>query len=243
MTDGEQKIPYEPTTKRRFELSHDEFSRERVRALLKAHRQLKEEIPFYAGMTLFGSLSKGKELTEDTATFTDLDIFAFLDRESFKETIKEFEHNDQFKEYFEKVYMKHPMHSASDMNRVRDSNIETAAEYFIKHRIQSIIEAETKKSVPEKLVKVETEFISLNDETGQSIFGAVIFHDEWMRDFGYFKDAELANFQSIAAPFFYDIGNGLRKYREDYMRKLLSPPLDEANKHWKLSVDAMKTWE
>jgi hypothetical protein len=64
-----------------------------------------------------------------------------------------------------------------------------------------------------------------------------------MENFGHWGDADLASYLHIAAPFFFDIGNGLRKYRESYMKKLLSLPESEAEGLWQKNVTAMKTWE
>jgi len=64
-----EKIPYE-RTERRFEISPDEISRERFKFIKREiFDKLREEFPGVINMTIWGSLSKGKELTGDCLCF------------------------------------------------------------------------------------------------------------------------------------------------------------------------------
>ena len=60
----EIKNKYIPSSDKRFEISSDVFSRERINAVKETYKILKNEIPFFAGITVYGSLSKGKKLDE-----------------------------------------------------------------------------------------------------------------------------------------------------------------------------------
>lgn len=77
-----EKIAYTPSENKRFEISPDPFSRERVQALHAAYNQLRAEIPDVSiAFTLGGSLAKGKVLTEETAKAADIDLHYFIDKD------------------------------------------------------------------------------------------------------------------------------------------------------------------
>jgi len=80
-----EKIPYE-RTERRFEISPDEISRERFKFIKREiFDKLREEFPGVINMTIWGSLSKGKELTPETAFASDIDMSVFIDTDKIKE--------------------------------------------------------------------------------------------------------------------------------------------------------------
>lgn len=244
MTDNEPKTPYAPTTARRFELSHDEYSRERVRALLKAYRTLKGEVPFFAGITLYGSLSKGKKLTGETAPSTDIDLFAFIDVDLYEATISNFEQeNEEFQKKVKYVSKHDPaMRSLYNVEEVRRENVRKAAQAFIEDRITEIMLAELKQQgLSSDKISIETDFINIRDDDNDSISNKILAHNLTV-DSGLPGPKE-ENLLFVAAPFFYDIGGGLRKYREAFMKKLLAEPADVAEEQWKIVVEAMKTWE
>lgn len=76
---NEEKVSYKPSQTKRFEISHDPISRERITALTTTIKELRRKHPFVAGAILFGSLSKGKQLDENTADKSDVDFTIYLD--------------------------------------------------------------------------------------------------------------------------------------------------------------------
>ncbi|GEM_PF-4624549 len=239
---SEEKVPYSPSEARRFDLSHDEYSRERVKSLLTAYRTLKEELPFFAGLSVFGSLSKGKALTVETAQETDIDVFAFIDNDKYKETIYDFENTPEFQEFFQE-YMKKPQYSAMDMERVRADNVRSATERFLEKRLKQLVsQGITNQPVDEEKVSVETGFIAIEDKP-HSLYNHVAIRDEIAEAGRGLADIELAVDLPIAGAFFYDIGGGLTPYRKEFFKKLLSEPEEVAEKHWQTAVNAMKAWE
>lgn len=72
------KIPYIPSEIKRFDISEDEFSRERLRAVLEVYRELKKVFPSI-GFSLYGSLTKGKVLDEMSKTRSDIDLAVYVD--------------------------------------------------------------------------------------------------------------------------------------------------------------------
>lgn len=79
------KAPYEPSKMKRFEISEDEHSRERLRAVLEIYRELKEVFPSI-GFSLYGSLTKGKVLDETTKDISDIDLAVYVDRDELLRT-------------------------------------------------------------------------------------------------------------------------------------------------------------
>src|SRR3989338_7564002 len=80
------KESYTPS-ERRFEISKDQFSRERIKKLMEVYRGLQEEFPgMHFAFSLFGSLSKGRELTTENVADTDVDLFCFYDSDDLYES-------------------------------------------------------------------------------------------------------------------------------------------------------------
>lgn len=236
----EVKVPYEPTLKRRFELSQDPFTQERVQSLLTAYRELKRDVPFFAGITAFGSLTKGKVLNADSAKKTDIDLFLFVDREKYDAMIGEFIERDEFKKIYDEVVAHRPAALGSS-EFVRFSNIERAVNEYLNERIKRIVEASIdSERRPDTLIEYGAgpfDFISSNSDEPESIFG-------WVTDdFGGPPASSLEENLFIAGPLLFDIGGGMRVYRESFMQKMMSLPPDEQNRHWKTTVTAMKEWE
>ncbi|HSW48254.1 MAG TPA: hypothetical protein VLG67_04190 [Candidatus Saccharimonadales bacterium] len=223
MGNVETKIRYQPPEIRRFEVSQDPFSRERLRALLTTNRTLKQEIPFYAGMTLFGSLSKRKVLTAETAPSADIDVVTFMDTDIYDATISDFETDSRFQEYL-KEHGRHVTPNKIGLRR--------AAGSFIQRRVSDLVSIETSNPV-----NVRTSIQEITDDT---LFKSVEarkgnrIHTNHPGSFGAFNPASF---------FFLDIGNGLRKYREKFMEKLLTLSPVDAESSWQIVLKSMKKWE
>lgn len=250
MDSSERKFSYTPTTKRRFEISNDTYSRERLRGLLETYRQLKEEIPFFAGMMLHGSLSKGKQLTAENAPHTDVDLLAYMDNEKYEELITEFENsNPAFKEFAEWAIAKHPRvlagHSRTQ-DDVRPDNLEHATEMWIQKRIENILANNSSSGdlLHSGKVSVELRSISMDHKSVYSIFATITRFEEFL-EVHELEEEDFAHefYYHIAAFFKFDIGNGLAPYRRAFMKHMLTLSEEEREKHWGIVVRAMKYWE
>lgn len=77
---------YIASTEKRFQISNDNESRERIGALHNAYKELCKEMPdIPLGFSLFGSLSKGRFLDEDQATRSDIDLIIYADLDNTEE--------------------------------------------------------------------------------------------------------------------------------------------------------------
>lgn len=229
MDDVETKVPYDPTEKRRFEISQDEFSRERIKGLLTAHKKLKEEIPFYAGMTLFGSLSKGKVLDAESAPKTDIDIVAFIDNDQYEATIDEFEkNNEEFREY-----LAEKLNSLTfDRDLDRSEKVKEIIRYYIGEKVDKLVRNNVEsENLGKDNARAFIEFVDQNADHA-SLFERV--SDEYLDSRKLF---------TIAATFFYDIGGDMKSYRETTLKNLLSLPPEEGERRWQVIADQMKGWE
>lgn len=236
---GETKVPYEPTLKRRFELSQDPFTQERVKALLRAHRELKRDVPFFAGMTAFGSLTKGKVLDAESAKATDVDLFLFVDVDKYESMIDGFINRPDITELYKSVF-EHRREGSNVSDHERQSRIELVVNTYLSRKVSGIMnDSIIPDRRPSSLVHLDGafEFISADSEEPFSIFS-------WVEDdFGGPPASPLEDNIVIAGPLLFDIGGGMRPYREAFMKKMLTLPKDKQDEYWKLTVNAMRIWE
>ncbi len=81
-------MPYEPSRTKRFEISADAISRERLKTLHGAYQDWKQKLPEVGiGFTLYGSLSKGKVLDAESAKHSDVDVRLFIDQQDIERSL------------------------------------------------------------------------------------------------------------------------------------------------------------
>lgn len=85
------KIEYEPTHTKRFEISKDSYSRERLKAIVDTTKELRARYSFVVGTTIFGSLSKGKSLDAQSAERSDIDVIIFINEHQALENFEKLE--------------------------------------------------------------------------------------------------------------------------------------------------------
>lgn len=244
MPDREQRAPYAPTTRRRFELSHDTLSHERVRALLDTYREMKEEVPFFAGLTLFGSLSKGKRLTPTSAQQTDIDLFVFFDRDAIQAHLPWLVENPDFQTFFQQYFM----HSSLGKSLRKVASPEQllhqyAPQEYVLSKTREKIIRHTHGSVINLENSIHIKGLSLQNDSPHSIYGWIQQNDRDLTIPGRIGAVLPQSYLHTVAPFFYDIGGGLRPYREGFLRKLAELPEKEGNRIWAKFVLALHVWE
>lgn len=80
-----ESVPYRPQEGKRFHVSPDRYSRERLYRLRDAVVELDAMFPsLRIGCTLFGSLAKGRPLDAHTASHADVDVFVLYDSATFR---------------------------------------------------------------------------------------------------------------------------------------------------------------
>lgn len=79
------KIPYSPSQEKRFEVSEDEYSRERLKVAELFYDKMKQIFDVSIGLVLFGSLAKGKKLNHETKESADIDLTLFVDLDEYQD--------------------------------------------------------------------------------------------------------------------------------------------------------------
>lgn len=96
-----RKIPYDSHKTKLFHVSEDEWSRERIRALKEAADIFVRTLPFEVGIGLYGSLAKGKTLTEGTVEYSDVDIQIFLEESGIQVNLSALQQSAFFRKWYE----------------------------------------------------------------------------------------------------------------------------------------------
>jgi hypothetical protein len=79
------KIPYSPSQEKRFDVSGDEYSRERLKVAELFYDKMKQIFDVSMGLVLFGSLVKGKTLNNETKESADIDLTLFVDLDEYQD--------------------------------------------------------------------------------------------------------------------------------------------------------------
>ena len=116
-----KKIPYIPSQDYRYELSEDEFSRKRFRILMEIFKELQAKIPqIPISFCMFGSLTKGKVLTAETAKYADVDLEIKYDREALDSLVSAKEKKGVIEKlkFFTEIFIQEKMLEAKDSTKL-----------------------------------------------------------------------------------------------------------------------------
>jgi len=184
---NERKIPYEPSTKKRYEISKDSISRLRIEALKDIQHKLQAEFPVPISISVFGSLVRGKKLTNEIAYDTDVDFNLKFDEEAL-ESLPEEEKSKLISK------LKIPM-----------LNTYTIVVFFEK-RLKEELEKIREKL---KLKEVSEDKIFVNPINGRSIIEAINFAR-------YSEEKDVTDI-TLSSYFALSIGNAVKKYRDQFL--------------------------
>ncbi|MCW1930645.1 MAG: nucleotidyltransferase domain-containing protein [Candidatus Kerfeldbacteria bacterium] len=241
---------YRASERRRFEISRDPFSRERAVLLKQLYLELREQFPdVRIGFTLFGSLSKGKVLNAETAKTSDVDVHVFIDEHDLKKRGETLPSNDPFerlrrdldigaqqvRRQFSGDEMPMPVYHAGDP-------IDRYCSTMITHATRSRLSVPTSCAPQVHMIALNVE----GDRTRNDIFSRAMeaFLYNSMKE-GVKNRGLGASFLGappmpldIAAPWFLDIGGGMREYRQEFLRQIQGYP-----QYWEPIVAAMDAVE
>lgn len=236
MTVDRYKDHYASNTEKRWAISEDESSRERIRILKEVHDFFKREVPgITIAFTLFGSLSKGRKLDRSNAEKSDIDLQIFVD-------------SDELKQNFDEISRKHPETEfakflESYKSRKDDVILDNYAllKMFIKLSF-----AKRLKNVDQiKTLSYEIKEISLSDDHSISSEVTRMYKRRPVDD-----DPADGLWSVVMCRYFHlDVGGSMKKYKEDFYRQLaerLAKGGEEARKAkaiWSYLVMAMKVEE
>lgn len=240
---------YAASIEKRFHISSDEMSRQRIKVLHECFKKIKKTLPNVSvALVLGGSLSKGKTLTSENGSESDIDAWIVIDNDELL-----IEHSDLIKnnqeyahaqgrftttenilknahEYLKQLFIKTLNENKKEMGFNQDEKtLDGSFDYVIgisKQGSGSILDAignlEYYKS-PEAQTKNWGNFVfSSSEALGKKI-----------------KAAELR----IAIFFLLDIGGGLKKHRQLFLQELASHGLEFAELKWRIVRNAILVFE
>lgn len=210
---------YEPSKVKRFEISKDEESQERLKTVLYAFRALNRAVPeLQIGFSLFGSLSRGKKIDQGNEGSTDIDLCIFFNDEVLKDfdVFKSVYQNIEkliygVNEPFDDNYYKNTSLSA------RDSKIGLMISLYLMRKIG-------------KKYDLQYFFQKINEE--------LILNDP-----DFFEDVYAVRNIYLIALFGLDVGGGLKKYQKKFVETLLKFDKVKRDMIWKRIAERLKTGE
>lgn len=230
--EGEEKVPYVPSQTKRFEISKDPYSQERLKALKATIGELREKEPLVVGAVLRGSLSKGKTLTPQTEGKSDVDLVVFIDADRIDEEYQRLleEDNEIFAESKE-----------GKMQSVRNYVKTTAEDIFTKHLMPQ-------SSFTDRLdFGFDTRPISLTEEHSMMETFDRLFEDQELETFNMDlesgADIDAFSYTNIAIPWLLDIGGGLKKYRQAFLSQLQQLEPTQRDLKWRTIINLVKLYE
>ncbi|MCA9364631.1 MAG: hypothetical protein KC736_01935 [Candidatus Moranbacteria bacterium] len=115
------KVSYEPSEKKRFEISKDEYSRERLETIKTFYEKMQHSFGIPMGVALSGSLAKGKELDAEKKDASDVDFTFYIDFDEYKQKyIENLGRNKDFLD-FESRRLDGVCHNSSDRKLLDES--------------------------------------------------------------------------------------------------------------------------
>lgn len=255
----EDKAPYEPSQRKRFEVSKDPYSRERLWALRDTIRELKLKHPFVVGAILFGSLSKGKQLNKDTVGQSDIDAVIYIDEDGARKEYPSLLEGEN-KLFSELVEVDNEIHADYDGRTNDEKMYELIGTY-----VNALAEDSIRGRLPHhKLFKQHSIGIGINTKS-ISIKGQNSINQTFERVFFSYlapngsklerlkraiKDLEsgkpersILDISAIAMPWLLDVGGGLAEYRKNYLMQLRELDSVERELRWKTTIAAVQYYE
>lgn len=239
-----EKVPYTPSQIKRFEVSCDRFSRERVQMVHKIVHDVRRIHPFVVGAVIFGSLSKGKVLTEEIVEKSDVDLAIFIDPQLLKENPQGLSlDNEIYREAFELM---------SDLNMYEGDQMLLMTTVLY---LEDLIDRRFRKSLsPENKLPDEEKWGSAFMPI--SLCGEDSLENAFKRQYEFYtpeliaKKLEEADINLdpkscsiLALPWGLDILGGLKRYRRSFLDYLGELNPNVADLYWKAIIDSIKFYE
>lgn len=216
-----ERVEYQPIDTKRFHISEDEFSRERIGKIKEMYFELKKIIgdEIKIGFSLYGSLSKGKKLDSQSALQTDVDLQIYVDLDDLMRAIENLQ-GEKTSNKFLSFVLDHAQ-SISSEHLFSTSILRMSIEYFVNtfRRDEFPLKFDTDISV---------EFIRNGGEW--SIMMASDILDDVIES-GDEGNIESVSF-SLAHYFALDVGGGLKPYRQKFFVELIQMDPERAQKKW-----------
>lgn len=209
---SEKKVLYTPSERKRFEVSPDPYSKERVKELHAAYKQIRKALPKISiAFTLGGSLTKGKRLTEETANSTDVDLYIFIDENDVENNYRRMVSSNS---HFAEIYQAELGYSTrKEMEKI-------AAWRAVKDIIYESLERKLHDGTTLNQLKDDyySDQFKIAMSGPNSIMGVL---EAWeIERMDYDRHFPQPNKAHLAHVFQLDIGGGMKKYIQGFLRQL-----------------------
>ena len=139
------RVSYEPSKKKRFEISEDEYSRERLATIKSFYERMQESFGVSMGIVLFGSLAKGKKLNNEIKDSSDVDFTLFVDIDEYRKLYIENLRNNKLFSEFEIRRLDGICHGAPERRLLRESSRKIQEGRDLSHEEQAFFENKFQK--------------------------------------------------------------------------------------------------
>ncbi len=221
------KVPYEASETKRFEVSRDEFSRQRIEVIKEIRQLVLDSLDVPVGTSAFGSLAKGKDLSErETAMITDIDMAVFVDYASLEQHRDQLSGNKRFQ---------HAIDAATVALRDSGMREEEILEIGLGNYIKKIALEKIKKEARSlALPTASIAVYNISDTGAYSTMGQLEKYESAIRDGKLREPLTEDAKRRIALLFALDIGGGLKHYRQTFLAQLGQLDEETRNQKWGL---------
>ncbi len=232
------KVPYVPSNKKRFEISDDFTSRERIYNLLELYKKINETFSeIEVAFSLFGSLAKGKKLSRENRKSADLDLVVYYNANTLQDDV------------VWDSYLKKNTYLLSEY----ESELKKKAQSFFRvdeptkndlNEVERLFKKEIRNYLFEKCLK---KIVGLINDTGVSIFlenfssNTKEKPEEYLLNLLINKSPFETSEDLLFALFGLDIGGGCKKYIQRVL--VLIKKRDDSEKLWQEIRRGIIKWE
>lgn len=233
---SENKIHYIPSPHKRFDVSHDSISRDRLRGIATIAKELRIEYPFVVGATLFGSLSKGKVLTPEIADESDIDLVFFIDPDEIKKYSEQFASKRDPRIWSRVTDLSKILSAIFDRGEdERDlENVGLYLEKVVNNKLNQRFEAwgSLDEGIVFNAISFSGEY-SIHQNFKKVMWGCdlISFLEQ---DLPHLSAGDLGQYSRVVMPWLLDLGGGLAKYRKAYFTEMLGEDPSERDLEWRV---------
>lgn len=223
-----EKISYIPSSRKRFDVSFDEISRQRIAWYARAIREFRAVFPIPSVATLFGSIIKGKVLDDQTAIHSDVDLRIFFDADAF------YTETDKLVDFMRDLGL-----DVGDIFR-RHPTLFFRRVYLLKHVFRLCLERtrpEVESFLDVKKIDEGLFFGVIAHSGPNSILSRVKGYEEaekaWCPETEEGWLFETEGYFDLGQIFSLNIGGGMKVYIRSFLRQCQQLPLATAERHWR----------
>lgn len=255
MLNSPDKIPYTPSVDKRFEISKDPYSKERLAILKNLRSHIKEMFDIDSGISLFGSLSTGKPLDKTSQASADIDLSIFVDEDSLQRSLPVLMKRPDMQEKYAEgeasvlTNLRH-LRESSELGEIPKEVYETT---LLKSKNGIVITAA--KTLIEDLVVKSLLQTGLPEEFIRQGLEVSLINTHGINSIQYYVDAVYKAYRSQDAYFIQgtkwslsafwqlDVGGGMKKYRQAFLLNLTQGSIETAESTWKLIFDSVASFK